>query len=32
MNKKQKKQRIPISNELNDGEWDFFKIIKDDWS
>jgi hypothetical protein len=26
------KQRILISNELNDYGWDFKKIIKNDWS
>jgi hypothetical protein len=34
MNPKQKdkKQIIPIFNEFNDDEWNFFKIIKNDWS
>ena len=27
-NEYKKKQRIPMSNKLNDDEWDFFKIIK----
>jgi hypothetical protein len=32
MNPKKKKQRIPISNELDDGGWNFKKIMKNDWS
>jgi hypothetical protein len=31
MNPKQKKQRIPISNKPNDDEWNFFKIMKNNW-
>ena len=30
--KKIKKQRIPISNKLNDDGWNFLKIIKNNWS
>jgi hypothetical protein len=32
MNPKPKKQRMPIFNELNDDEWNFKKIMKNDWS
>jgi hypothetical protein len=32
LKQKDKKQIIPIFNELNDDEWNFFKIIKNDWS
>jgi hypothetical protein len=32
MNQKKKKQRIPISNELDDGGWNLKKIMKNDWS
>jgi hypothetical protein len=32
MNPKKKKQRIPISNELDDGGWNLKKIMKNDWS